>query len=271
MIFDWSNNENKGIWFGMVPMMMLGAATVALFATGTIPLVYLWATLFMWIMISGLGVAVGYHRVFSHRTHKLPVWKENIILWFGALSAQGSALFWVAVHRGYHHPYADTERDVHSPVVYGKWHAFLGWINPDTFAKVNLKYSIDLLKKPNFTWFHKYNYEVLWGTPLVIALFDWRLAMAACFLPGLIGLLQDNLVNVVGHTRLLIGYRNFETRDQSHNNFLWGYFGWGQGWHNNHHAKPAEYDFGRTVSGRWWEFDPAVIFLPFLGKPTRST
>ena len=124
MIFDWSDNENKGIWFGMVPMMVLGATTLALFVTGVIPLVYLWATLFMWIMISGLGVAVGYHRVFSHRTHQLPTWKENIILWFGAMSAQGSALFWVAVHRGYHHPHADTERDVHSPVVYGKWHAF---------------------------------------------------------------------------------------------------------------------------------------------------
>ena len=37
MIFDWSNNENKGIWFGMVPMMMLGAAkgdTIEIRATG---------------------------------------------------------------------------------------------------------------------------------------------------------------------------------------------------------------------------------------------
>ena len=148
MIFDWSDNKNKGIYFGMLPMMILGVATIVLFITEVIPLIYLWVSFFMWIMISGLGIATGYHRVFSHRTHKLPTWKENIILWFGTLSAQGSALFWVAVHRGFHHPYADTERDVHSPVVHGKWHAFIGWINPNTFAKVNLKYSIDLLAYP---------------------------------------------------------------------------------------------------------------------------
>ena len=264
MIFDWSDNKNKGIYFGMLPMMILGVATIVLFITEVIPLIYLWVSFFMWIMISGLGIATGYHRVFSHRTHKLPTWKENIILWFGTLSAQGSALFWVAVHRGFHHPYADTERDVHSPVVHGKWHAFIGWINPNTFAKVNLKYSIDLLRKSNFVWFHKYNYEVLWGTPLVIALFDWKLAMTACFLPGLIGLLQDNLVNVVGHTKLAIGYRNFKTKDNSQNNVLWGYFAWGQGWHNNHHFNPASYDFGTDVSGKWWEFDTCRLFIPFL-------
>ena len=33
MIFDWSDNDNKGIWFGMIPMMVLGAVTVVLFAT----------------------------------------------------------------------------------------------------------------------------------------------------------------------------------------------------------------------------------------------
>jgi len=36
----------------------------------------------MWCMVCGLGVAVGYHRVFSHKTHQLPTWKENIILFF---------------------------------------------------------------------------------------------------------------------------------------------------------------------------------------------
>ena len=226
MIFDWSDNDNKGMWFGVVPMMILGAITMGLFAAGVIPLVYLWASFVMWVMISGLGVAVGYHRVFSHRTHKLPTWKENIILWLGAMSAQGSALFWVAVHRGYHHPYADTKRDIHSPVAYSKWHAFMGWLNPDTCKKVNLRYS-----------------------------------MAACFLPGLLGLLQDTLINVVGHTKLLIGYRNFETKDNSHNNLIFGYLAWGQGWHNNHHHNPKAFDFGGK---RWWELDPCRIFKPFL-------
>lgn len=259
-------NINKGVWFGIAPLMAMGGVTTALFVTGIIPLVYLWASLVMWVLISGLGIAVGYHRVFSHRTHILPVWKENILLFFGTLSGQGSCIFWVALHRGYHHPYADTPKDYHSPVVYGKWQAFLGWINKTTFDAVSLKYAVDLLRKPNFIFFHKYYYDILWATPLIIALFDWRLAMAMCFLPGMIGLLQDNAVNVFGHTKAHIGYRNFATKDNSQNNFVLGYLGWGQGWHNNHHAKPASFDFGSGTSSKWWEWDPCRIFLPLLGR-----
>jgi stearoyl-CoA desaturase (delta-9 desaturase) len=65
---------------------------------------------------------------------------------------------------------------------------------------------------------------------------------------------------------MLIGYRNFETNDNSRNNVIFGYLGWGQGWHNNHHHDPKSFDFGTGVSGKWWEFDPCKIFLPFLGK-----
>jgi stearoyl-CoA desaturase (delta-9 desaturase) len=97
-----------------------------------------------------------------------------------------------------------------------------------------------------------------------VALFDWRLALCSFWLVTFIGVTQDNLINVFGHTRGLIGYRNFDTKDNSHNNILLGYLGWGQGWHNNHHHDPKSYDFGSGVSGRWWEWDPARIFLPFL-------
>jgi stearoyl-CoA desaturase (delta-9 desaturase) len=79
------------------------------------------------------------------------------------------------------------------------------------------------------------------------------------------GLLQDNLINILGHTKALIGYRNFNTADHSFNNLIMGFLTWGQGWHNNHHHAPGSYDFGRGVSSKWWEIDPCLIFLPFVG------
>jgi hypothetical protein len=163
---------------------------------------------------------------------------------------------------------ADKEKDIHSPVVYGKWQAFLGWLNftSDKNNTINVKYAIDLLRKPNFIWFHNNYYRLLFGFPLLVALFDWRLAFAAFYLPTFISLIQDNGVNVFGHIKGLIGYRNFDTNDFSQNNAFFGYLGWGQGWHNNHHAKPANYDFGSGTSGKWWEFDPCRLFLPFLGR-----
>jgi stearoyl-CoA desaturase (delta-9 desaturase) len=47
------------------------------------------------------------------------------------------------------------------------------------------------------------------------------------------------------------GYRSFETSDQSKNNFWVGLGAFGEGYHNNHHAKPRCAAHGL----KWWEFD----------------
>lgn len=261
-------NISKAFWFSFLPLTVLGSIGIGMVFAGMIPFWYLIFSLIMWALISGLGVAVGYHRVFSHKTHHLPTWKENIILFFATFAGQGSSLFWVALHRGYHHPHSDKEKDLHSPVVYGKFHAFMGWFIDNTESKniVSLKYAVDLLRKPNFIWFHEWHYHLLWAVPLVVMIIDWRLAFVLFWIPGAIGTLQDNLVNLYGHYKGITGYRNFDTKDNSHNNVVLSYLTWGQAWHNNHHYSPASYDFGKSVSGKWWEFDPCIIFLPFLGK-----
>lgn len=261
------------MWLCFVPFVSLSALAVVLLINGTISPWYLLMTFVMWTLISGLGVAVGYHRVFSHRTHTLPIWKENVLLFFAALAGQGSSIFWVAVHRGYHHPHADKEIDLHSPVTKSLWQSFFGWtagITDNTAHLVNVKYSVDLIKKPNHVWFNKHVFKILWAVPAIVALFDWKLSLVGFCLATGLGLLQDNSVNVFGHLKALIGYRNFDTKDNSHNNVILGLLGWGQGWHNNHHYAPKLYDFGTRVSGRWWEFDPCRLWLWFLGKPNTT-
>lgn len=259
---------SHSFWFQFVPAMILGSITIVLLALGIIPAFYLWATFVMWVLVCGLGIAVGYHRVFSHRTHKLPRWKENIMLFFAVFAGQGSSIFWVALHRGYHHPFADQPRDVHSPVVNGKLHAFVGWYLTITErdSHISIKYALDLVRKSNHMWFHKNYKRLLYGVPLLVAVIDWKLAMTGFALVTMLGLIQDNTVNVFGHYKGWFGYRNFDTKDNSHNNPILGYITWGQCWHNNHHYKASSYDFGSGVSGKWWEFDPAKIFLPFLSK-----
>lgn len=258
----------KSPWLLVVPTISLGMLSITLIFMGIISMYYLFVTFIMWILVFGLGIAVGYHRVFSHKTHTLPKWKENIILFFATFAGQGTAIFWVSVHRGYHHPYSDTDRDLHSPITKGIWQAFMGWLNltKPSSNVVKVKYATDLLRKPNVVWFFRNYYRLYLGLPILVALVDWKLALCLFSLPATISLIQDNTVNVIGHIKALIGYRNFNTSDNSQNNFIFGYLGWGQGWHNNHHHAPARYNFGKEISGRWWEFDPCVIFLPFLGK-----
>ena len=55
-------------------------------------------------------------------------------------------------------------------------------------------------------------------------------------------------VNSVCHT---FGKREFETNDRSHNEWLVGLLGFGEGWHNNHHAFPRSAFHGL----HWWQFD----------------
>jgi stearoyl-CoA desaturase (delta-9 desaturase) len=56
------------------------------------------------------------------------------------------------------------------------------------------------------------------------------------------------LVNSASH---MFGYKNYETTDDSRNNWLVAICAYGEGWHNNHHAYPRMAKHGH----KWWEFD----------------
>jgi stearoyl-CoA desaturase (delta-9 desaturase) len=56
------------------------------------------------------------------------------------------------------------------------------------------------------------------------------------------------LVNSASH---MWGYKNYETSDDSRNNWFVALVTYGEGWHNNHHAYPRMAPHGH----KWWEFD----------------
>ena len=73
-------------------------------------------------------------------------------------------------------------------------------------------------------------------------------------------------VNSASH---MWGYRNYETTDDSRNNWWVGLITYGEGWHNNHHAYPRMAPHGH----KWWEFDvtypddpPDAALRPGLGR-----
>jgi stearoyl-CoA desaturase (delta-9 desaturase) len=61
-------------------------------------------------------------------------------------------------------------------------------------------------------------------------------------------------VNSAAH---LWGYRNYETRENSRNNWLIALGTNGEGWHNNHHADPRTAQHGH----RWWEIDITYLTI----------
>ena len=77
-------------------------------------------------LASGLSITAGYHRLFSHRTHK-GAWPLRLFYaLFGAAAFQNSAIKWCSDHRR-HHRKTDEEEDPYS-VTRGFFWAHIGWV-----------------------------------------------------------------------------------------------------------------------------------------------
>ncbi len=196
--------------------------------------------------LSAFGVTVGFHRMLTHRSFKPHPIIKFILLVLGSMALEGPTLEWAATHIK-HHANSDREGDPHSPVE-GFFHAHIGWIFNVEKADPNV-YCRNLVKDSMIVFIDRTFF--LWAALSILipfAIGGWH---------GLIwgGLVRIFLahhvtwsVNSVCHT---FGRRDFETTDQSRNEWIVGLLAFGEGWHNNHHAFPRSAFHGL----RWWQFD----------------
>ena len=87
--------------------------------------------------LTGLGVTVGYHRLFTHRSFKTVRAVRALLAVLGSMAVEGPVIEWVATH-GTHHRFSDRTGDPHSPHVdqapgwrgtlRGLGHAHMGWM-----------------------------------------------------------------------------------------------------------------------------------------------
>ncbi len=217
-------------------------------------------TIFLYWMTIGLGISLGYHRLHTHRSFKIPLYLEYFFALCGALTLEGGPIFWVATHR-IHHQKSDQPGDPHSPRD-GAWWAHVGWI---LFGEANhantrmmSKYAPDLAKHRFYIWLNNYHWlpQVVLGLILLavggLPMMLWGICLRVTF-----GLHATWLVNSATH---LWGARRFDTRDDSRNNWWVALLTFGEGWHNNHHAHPTSARHGLA----WYEFDPSWLTLRVL-------
>jgi stearoyl-CoA desaturase (delta-9 desaturase) len=207
---------------------------------------------------TAVGVTVGYHRMLTHRSLDTGPITKGILLILGSFGLEGDPIHWAATHIK-HHANADAEGDPHSPVE-GLWHAHAGWIaNREDVADPKV-YVPHLLADPVVRFVAR--------TYLV-----WLVASFAlpALLGGWTGLLWGGLVRMffVHHVTWsvnsichLFGRRPYQTGDRSANNWVVAVLGFGEGWHNNHHAFPQSAFHGL----RSWEVDFAGYFIRLLRR-----
>lgn len=228
-----------------------------------------WTAFTAYVFISGLGVAVGLHRYFSHKSFDTHRFWQQLMLYMGCLACHGNPLFWVALHRGLHHRFADTERDPHSPVTHGWWTAYQGYaFDPSLTKQVPIRAGTDFLRHSSWQWSVKHYHKVLWSTWLVVGAVaywldaPWLMIGLCCAQTYAIH--QEALVNLVGHTSGFGSYvSHHHTGDKSVNRNWLGWITWGQSLHNNHHHVPNDYDFAQNVTYNK-EFDPSVLWINLI-------
>lgn len=265
---------------GTEPVQVMWRYVVVLAAIHLIALLAFIPWLFTWsgliLAIAGhfvfgmFGITIGYHRLLTHRGFTCPKWLEHTFAVLGMCNMQDSPARWVAIHR-MHHQHSDHQPDPHSPLVSFLW-SHVGWVvcrhrDLDRTSRYE-RYVRDLLRDPFYLrlerrdgWFFiflahailitlaggVYGYFV-GGSGGEALRFAYSWAVWAVAVRTVFVLHGTWAVNSVTH---LFGYRNYETRDDSRNNWLVALTSHGEGWHNNHHAQPRSAAHGH----HWWELD----------------
>jgi len=215
-----------------------------------------WLSAFLiYLVLATLGGTITYHRLISHRAFKSPKWFEYLGCVLGSLGGNGSPLAWAAIHRE-HHRFTDTEKDPHSPLFKSIFRIQFA----SMLDKPNLKYVPDLLRSKFHLALHKYYWAINFLYIMITyLLFGFIGILFGYFVPTLLVWHAGSLINTLNHIN---GYINYELKNSSTNNLLTGYLVAGEGWHNNHHAHPANPNFGK----KWWEFDLGYQIIKIIKK-----
>ena len=265
-----------------------GVHLVALLAC--LPWLFNWSS--VWVMVVGvfvfgyLGINLCYHRLLTHKGLECPEWLEHVFAVLAICCMQDTPARWVGIHR-WHHVKSDESDDPHTPLAGLAW-GHVGWVflkndQIDRYA-IYTRFAKDILRDP----FYK-KLETTARYPLIVVA-SWALFFAVGFAFELLssgsfsqaiqfgfslliwGVFVRTVVvwhvtwsvNSLAH---LFGYRNYNTSDDSRNNWFVALMTFGEGWHNNHHADARSARHGH----RWFEIDltfSVIQLLEYVGLAT---
>jgi stearoyl-CoA desaturase (Delta-9 desaturase) len=239
---------------------------------------------------TGLGVTVGFHRLFTHRSFHAIKPVRVALATLGSMSVQGAVIDWCATHRR-HHAFADQYGDPHSPhlataaglkgVLAGLWHSHMGWLLSSEKSDID-EWTPDLVNDPAVARVHRAFPWLTLSTfllPPIIGLAvtgTWHGALTA-FLWGSLAriFLLHHVTWSINSICHFYGKEAYRARDESRNVWPMSLLSFGESWHNNHHAFP----WSARLGLRKWQLDPgwyairlmkAVRLISRVKVPTRE-
>jgi stearoyl-CoA desaturase (delta-9 desaturase) len=229
-------------------------------------------------VLTGLGVTVGFHRLFTHRAFKTSPAMRGVFAILGSAAIEGPIISWVADHRK-HHACSDQRGDPHSPhhghgggwrgKLKGLYHAHMGWLFDHTQRGLKERFAPDLIADPVVSFVNRTFF--VWAIAGLGVAFGLGVAIGGTVMAGVTGLLWGGAVRifVLHHVTYSInslchmfGRRPYETGDESRNLAWLAPLSFGEAWHNNHHAFPTSARHGL----RWWQLDSSALVISALER-----
>jgi stearoyl-CoA desaturase (delta-9 desaturase) len=212
------------------------------------------------------------HRYAAHGMFTMSKGWERFFFIFSYIamgSSYLSARVYGILHR-YHHAYADTEDDPHSPS-YSKNAIQMMWETSKMYGNIKRnKIEIEPRFSKNVPTWNAFDKiadnpisRLLWASLYVLiyvqfAPYWWLFLLLPIHFA--MGPVHGVIINWFAHT---IGYRNFEVKDTSTNFLPFDFLTLGEAYHNNHHTHGSRPNFGGI---RWHELDLAWLIIRGLDK-----
>ncbi|MDQ3068065.1 MAG: acyl-CoA desaturase [Actinomycetota bacterium] len=236
------------------------------------------AILVVGYLLTGFGITVGYHRLFTHRSFETSKPVRYTFAVLGQMAVEGDVLAWVADHRK-HHQFSDQEGDPHSPhagygagildALRGLWHAHTGWLFSAAGRADQARYAKDLMRDRGLRVIARLFLPLVLLSLAVPAAMGWALIggwygfFAGLFWGGAVRIfLLHHVTFSINSICHFWGRRRFASSDESRNVWWLSWLSFGESWHNNHHAFPTSAFHGL----RRTEIDPGGWLIWLLEK-----
>lgn len=264
----------QGLLFGIVMYLVFPGAVIASASLGALSWSWGWLGLAVLVWyLQMVGVLVGYHRYFAHRSFETGRVMRSVFAFLGCLSGQKGPIFWASHHR-FHHNHCEEDDDVHSPFKYGElkgWNKVRGFIWSHAMnlvengpMPVDSRWVRDLLKMPEVVFFEKASTALYYALGLTMYLtlgldgLIWGFVLPSFFSWNCV-MLVNSFVHIWGSRP----YLSPNAPKCNARNVWWLFLPMlGDNWHNNHHA-----DMNSARAGfYWWQIDLNYCLIWTLGK-----
>jgi len=166
------------------------------------------------------------HRTIAHRQFAPTKFGKYLFSFFSLFVMVGDPITLSRVHR-YHHMFADTDLDPHTPIK-GIMYSFIGWLFDKD--KKNIPFSVvrDLLKDSYLVFLLREQKKIIWVTIIFLTVIDLELGLALCICMWINWIKECFSVSIFDHSAF---------QGKAITMPFWSWLGLGD-YHDEHHKNP---------------------------------